>query len=104
MWIVQLALRKPHTFFVMGITIILFGMIAIFRMPVDIFPDIDIPIVSCIWTYQGMSPWEMENLVSMVTERALTSTINGIEHMESVSINSMSIIKVYLHQGTPIGE
>jgi multidrug efflux pump subunit AcrB len=104
MWIVQLALRKPHTFFVMGITIILFGMIAIFRMPVDIFPDLDIPIVSCIWTYQGMSPWEMENLVSMVTERALTSTINGIEHMESVSINSMSIIKVYLHQGTPIGE
>ena len=104
MWIVQLALRKPHTFFVMGITIILFGVIAIFRMPIDIFPDIDIPIVSCIWTYQGMSPWEMENLVSMVTERALTSTINGIEHMESTSVNSMSIIKVYLHQGTPIGE
>jgi multidrug efflux pump subunit AcrB len=104
MWIVQLALRKPHTFFVMGIIIILFGVIAIFRMPIDIFPDIDIPIVSCIWTYQGMSPWEMENLVSMVTERALTSTINGIDHMESTSVNSMSIIKVYLHQGTPIGE
>jgi multidrug efflux pump subunit AcrB len=104
MWIVQLALRKPHTFFVMGIIIILFGVISIFRMPIDIFPDIDIPIVSCIWTYQGMSPWEMENLVSMVTERALTSTINGIDHMESTSVNGMSIIKVYLHQGTPIGE
>jgi multidrug efflux pump subunit AcrB len=104
MWIVQLALRKPHTFFVMGIIIILFGVISILRMPIDIFPDIDIPIVSCIWTYQGMSPWEMENLVSMVTERALTSTINGIDHMESTSVNSMSIIKVYLHQGTPIGE
>jgi multidrug efflux pump subunit AcrB len=104
MWIVQLALKKPHTIFVMGIMIILFGVISIFRMPIDIFPNIDIPIVSCIWTYQGMSPWEMENLVSMVTERALTSTIDGIEHMESTSLNSMSIIKLYLHQGTPIGQ
>lgn len=104
MWIVELALKRPHTFLVMSITIALFGVLSILRMPVDIFPDIDIPIVSCAWTYIGMSPYYMENLITTVTERALTSTINGIQRMESISLNGMSIVKVYLHKGTNIGE
>lgn len=104
MWIVELALRKPHTFIVMAITIVIFGLISIARMAIDIFPSINIPIVSVAWTYNGMSPFFMENLITTVTERALTSTINGIQHMESVSLNGMSVIKLYLNKGTPVGE
>ncbi len=104
MWIVELALRKGHTFVVLAITIFLFGVISLAKMSIDIFPVISSPIVSCVWTYQGMSPYYMENLVTTVTERALTSTINGIDRMESNSLSGMSIIKVYLRKGTPIGE
>lgn len=104
MWIVELALRRPHTFVVMAITIAMFGVISIVKMAVDIFPVIDIPVVSCVWTYAGMSPYDMENMVTTVTERALTSTINGIQRMESMSLAGMSIVKVYLQQGTPVGE
>ncbi|MBK9617664.1 MAG: efflux RND transporter permease subunit [Candidatus Obscuribacter sp.] len=104
MWIVELALKKGHTFVVLAIAIAMFGIISIIKMPTDIFPVINTPIVSCIWTYQGMSPYFMENLVTTVTERALTSTINGIDRMESSSLSGMSIIKVYLRKGTPIGE
>lgn len=104
MWIVELALRKGHTFVVLAITIFLFGAISIARMAVDIFPVINTPVVSCVWTYAGMSPYNMENLVTTVTERALTSTINGIDRMESNSLSGMAIIKVYLRKGTPIGE
>jgi multidrug efflux pump subunit AcrB len=71
---------------------------------VDIFPAIDIPIVSCVWTYTGMSPYNIEKLVTSVTETWLTSTVNGIEHMESMSVNGISVIKVFLHKGTDIGQ
>lgn len=104
MWIVELALKRPHTFIVMALAIALFGVMSIRQMAVDIFPSIDIPIVSCVWTYTGMSPYNVENLVTTVTERWLTSTVNGIEHIESTSLSGMSIIKVYLHKGTDIGE
>ena len=87
----------------LALTIVLFGIISIAQMAIDIFPSIDIPIVSCIWTYTGMSPYYMENLVTTVTERALTSTVNGISHIESASLSGMSIVKVYLNQGTPMG-
>jgi multidrug efflux pump subunit AcrB len=104
MWIVELALKRPHTFIVLALTIAMFGILSIVRMPVDIFPTIDVPVVSCVWTYQGMSPYNMENLVTTVCERALTSTINGIKYMESTSLSGMSIVKLYLQKGTEIGE
>ncbi|MBX9685699.1 MAG: efflux RND transporter permease subunit, partial [Candidatus Obscuribacterales bacterium] len=104
MWIVRLALTRPHTFIVMAITIAIFGVLSIAQMAVDIFPSIDVPIVSCIWTYTGMSPYYIENLVTTVTETWLTSTVNGIERMESMSLSGMSVIKVYLHKGSDIGE
>jgi multidrug efflux pump subunit AcrB len=104
MWIVGLALSRPHTFIVLAIAIILFGLISLKRMAVDIFPVINLPVVSCVWNYYGLSPYYMENMVTTVTERALTSTINGIQRMESMSLNGTSIIKIYLNQGTPIGE
>ncbi len=104
MWIVRLALRQGYTFIVLAISIIIFGGLSIYKMPIDIFPTIDTPVVSCVWTYTGMSPYFMENLVTTVTERALTSTINGIQRMESSSLSGMSIIKIYLQKGTPVGE
>lgn len=104
MWIVKLALGRPHTFVVLAIVIAMFGVISIKRMAVDIFPVINIPIVSCAWTYTGMSPYYMENLITTVTERALTSTLNNIQRMESVSLSGLSVIKVYLQEGTNVGE
>ena len=104
MWIVELALRTPHTFIVMAMAIALFGVITIKTIAVDIFPTIDIPIVSCVWTYTGMSPYNIEKLITTVTESWLTSTVNGIEHMESMSVSGISVIKVFLHKGTDIGQ
>jgi multidrug efflux pump subunit AcrB len=104
MWIVETALNKPYTFVAMAIAILLFGVISLASMAVDIFPDIDIPIVSCAWTYIGFSPYQMENLITSINERALTSTVNGIQRMESISVSGLSIIKVYLNKGTDIGE
>lgn len=104
MWIVRLALTQPHTFIVMAIVIFLFGGVSLSQMAVDIFPSIDIPIVSCVWTYTGMPPSDVENQITSVTERALTSTVNGIDHIESMSLSGMSIIKVYLHKGTDVGQ
>jgi multidrug efflux pump subunit AcrB len=104
MWIVRLALSKPHTFIVMAIAIFLFGAVSLTQMAIDIFPSIDIPIVSCVWTYTGMSPANIENLITTVTERAFPSTVSGIDHMTSMSLSGMSIIKIYLHKGTDIGK
>lgn len=104
MWIVELALTRPHTFVVLALTIAIFGFLSIKQMAVDIFPFIDVPIVSCAWTYSGMSPENVENLVTTVTESWLTSTVNGIEHTESRSLSGMSIIKVYLHKGTDVAQ
>lgn len=104
MWIVELALKRPHTFIVMAMTIALFGVLSIMEMAVDIFPIIDVPIVSCVWTYTGMSPYNIEKFINTVTESWLTSTVNGIEKMESMAVSGMGVIKVYLHKGTDIGE
>src|ERR1700677_873127 len=104
MWIVELALKRPHTFIVMALAIALFGFMSIKQMAIDIFPSIDIPIVSCVWGYTGMSAGNIENLITTVTENWLTSTVNGIEHMESMSLSGMSVIKIYLYKGTDMGE
>jgi CzcA family heavy metal efflux pump len=95
MWIVRLALRRQYTFVVMSILIAVLGIAAIITMPTDIFPNIDIPIVSVIWTYGGVSPDEMEKRIVTVCERAMTTTVNDIEHMESQSYNGVAVIKVF---------
>jgi multidrug efflux pump subunit AcrB len=82
MWIVELALRRPYTFVVMALLITLIGGVAIVNMPVDIFPYIDLPVVSAVWTYTGISPEEMEKRIVTVFERSLTTTVNDIEHVE----------------------
>ncbi|HXF26778.1 MAG TPA: efflux RND transporter permease subunit [Bryobacteraceae bacterium] len=95
MWIVRLALRRPYTFVVMAVLMAVLGGIAIVTMPKDIFPDIDIPIVSVVWRYGGMSPQEMSERVVKIHERTMSSTVNDIEHMESTSYTGVGVIRVF---------
>ena len=96
MWIVHLALKRPYTFVVVALLIALLGVTAIVTMPVDIFPYIDIPVVSVVWQYGGLSPEEMEKRIVVSNERAMTTTVNDIEHTESRSYNGVAVIRVYL--------
>ncbi len=96
MWIVRLALRRPYTFVVMGILIVIMGGLAIVRTPTDIFPNINIPVVSIIWNYNGLIPEDMSDRIVSVTERALTTTVDNIEHIESQSLYGIAVVKVFL--------
>jgi len=96
MWIVRLALRRPYTFVVMAILILVMGLISISRTPTDIFPNIDIPVVSIIWNYSGLVPKDMNDRIISVTERALTTTVDNIEHIESQSLYGVAVVKVFL--------
>ncbi len=102
MWIVQLALKRPYTFFVLGLLIIALGALAIVRMPTDIFPEINIPVVSAIWSYTGISAEEMAEIVTIRCERAFTTYVNDVEHIESQSLPGLSIIKVFFHPDAKI--
>src|SRR5881392_3972847 len=102
MWIVRLALRRPYTFTVMAILIVLMGIVTVTRMATDIFPKIDIPVVSVIWSFPGVAPEEMEKRFVTVTERAMTTTVNDIEHIESQSYNGISIVHVYFQPNAKI--
>ncbi|MCE0523754.1 MAG: efflux RND transporter permease subunit, partial [Methylacidiphilales bacterium] len=102
MWIVKLALKRPYTFLVAALLILLVSPIVIMRMPVDIFPNIDIPVVSIIWNYTGFSPQQMEQRIVSITERALTTTVNDIEHIESQSLNGIAVVKVFFHPSVKI--
>src|SRR5580698_412867 len=102
MWIVKLALRRPYTFVVMALLIMILGGTAIVTMPVDIFPYIDIPILSIIYQYNGLSPEEMANRVVTNFERGLTTSVNDIEHIESQSYNGVAVIRVYFYPGARI--
>jgi multidrug efflux pump subunit AcrB len=96
MWIVRLALRRPYTFVVVAILIVIMGALAIVRTPTDIFPNINIPVVSIIWTYNGLVPDDMADRIVSVTERALTTTVDNIEHIESQSLYGIAVVKVFL--------
>jgi multidrug efflux pump subunit AcrB len=104
MWIVRLALRRPYTFVVMAMLIAVLGALAFFTMSTDIFPDINIPVVSVIWSYTGLSPSDMEKRVIFISERAMTTTVSGIEHMESQSLNGVGVIKIYFQPNVRIEE
>src|SRR5579864_266501 len=102
MWIVRLALGRPYTFVVMALLIAILGGTAIVTMPVDIFPYINIPIVSVLWVYQGLSPEEMEKRVVTPFERSLTSNVSDIEHIESQAYNGYAVVRVYFHGNVKI--
>src|SRR5271154_5221528 len=102
MWIVRLALRRPYTFVAVAMLIVIAGVYSILQMPTDILPEIDIPVIAVVWQYNGLPPDEMEQRFTSNFERALTTTVNGIEHIESQSLYGVSVIKVFFHPGTRI--
>src|SRR6202012_1642447 len=97
MWIVRLALRRPYTFVVMAFAILLLGIVSISRMAADVFPNINIPVISAIWTYTGVSPAEMADVVTVRSERGFTTGVNDIEHMESTSLAGLAVIRIFFH-------
>ncbi|MFA6301635.1 MAG: efflux RND transporter permease subunit [Legionella sp.] len=102
MWIVALALSRPYTFIVLALMLLIIGPLTISRTPTDIFPDINIPVVSIVWSYTGLPPDEMGNRITSVFERAVTTTVNDIEHIESESLLGVSVTKLFFHSGTDI--
>ncbi|WP_321856815.1 efflux RND transporter permease subunit [Burkholderia cenocepacia] len=102
MWIVNLALRRPYTFIVMAIMIVLATPLALMRTPVDVLPAINIPVISVIWNYTGFSATEMTNRITSVHERILTTTVNNIQHVESTSLPGIAVVKVFLQPGANV--
>jgi len=102
MWIVALALRRPYTFVVMALLILILSPVIIYRTPTDIFPDINIPVISVVWRYTGLSPQEMADRVTTITERGLTTLVNDIEHIESQSLNGVAVVKIYFRPSANI--
>jgi multidrug efflux pump subunit AcrB len=102
MWIVQLALRRPYTFIVLAIFILIAGVLSILRTPKDIFPDINIPVCAAIWNFTGMPAEEFSNRITSVYERILTTVVNDIEHIESTSYNGIGVVKIYLQPNASV--
>ncbi len=103
MWIVRLALRRPLSVAVMALLMLVLGVLSFGLMNVDIFPSIDLPVVMVVWNYPGLSAIDVERRMVFISERAYSTTVNGIEHIESESINGIGILKVYFQPGTDIG-
>ena len=102
MWIVNIALRRPLTFIVVAILILLATPFVLLRMPTDIFPEIDIPVVSIIWSYNGLDATDMAQRIVTVSERSLTTTVNDIDHIESSSLAGVGVIKLYLRPNASV--
>ncbi len=103
MWIVRLALRRPLAVAVFAILLLVLGTVSFFHMNVDIFPAIDLPVVMVVWNYPGLPATDMERRVVLISERAYSTTVNGIEHIESESLNGIGLIKVYFHSSSEVG-
>src|ERR1700756_2327618 len=100
--IVLVALKRPYTFVVLAILILLFGGMAVLKTPTDIFPPIKVPVVAAVWSYNGLLPSDMSGRVVYYYERALTATVNNIEHIESQSLYGSGIVKIYFQPGTDV--
>src|SRR5260370_40168906 len=96
MWIVRVALDRPYTFIVLAVLILGLSPIMILRMPTDIFPNIDIPVIAVAWQFTGMNPEELEGRLTSTYEPVLTTTVDNIEHLESSTVNGQAIVKIYL--------
>ncbi len=104
MWIVRLALRRPYTFVVFALLILILGVFSILSMPTDIFPNIDIPVVTVVWNFNGLSAQEMASRIVTNSERGMTTTVNDIDHIESQSLNGIGLIKIFFQPHVNIGE
>jgi len=101
-WIVLTALRRPYTFVVLAVVIALFGVRAAMQTPTDIFPNINIPVVSVVWTYNGLLPNDMSGRVIYYYERTLTAQVGDIEHLESQSLNGYGVVKIFFQKNVDI--
>src|SRR5580704_3781600 len=95
MWIVRLALARPYTFVVLALVIVLLTPVVLLRTPTDIFPEINIPVITLIWNYTGLEPQEMEQRITSNSERSVTTLVNDVEHIESQSLNGIAVVKIY---------
>ena len=102
MWLVRIALSRPYTFIVLALVLLMSGILSILRTPTDVFPSIDIPVVSVVWTYQGLPPDDMANRITGIFERAVSTTVNNIEHIESESLIGISVTKLFFQPGVDI--
>jgi CzcA family heavy metal efflux pump len=102
MWIVKVALDRPYTFIVLALLIVLLSPVVILRTPTDIFPNINIPVVSVGWTYTGLNPEELEGRLTSPYEKSITTLVDNIEHIESTTYNGMSVVKIYLQPGASL--
>src|SRR4030088_519114 len=102
MWIVRLALARPYTFAVMALVVLLLTPVVLMRTPTDIFPDINIPVISLVWTYNGLQPQEMEQRITSNVERGVTTLVSDVEHIESQSFNGITVITVFFQPGANI--
>ena len=102
MWIVKLALNRPYTFIVLAILILIAAPVVILRTPTDIFPSINIPVVSIAWQYTGLSPEELEGRLTTPYEKTLTVLVDNVEHIESTTLNGQVIVRLYLQQGASL--
>src|ERR1700749_4610441 len=104
MWIVRLALRRPYTFVVLALLLLILGPLVIFRTPTDIFPNIDIPVVSVVWNYAGLDAQDMSSRIVFQTERALTTLVDNIQHIDSQSLNGVAVVKIFLQPNADINK
>jgi CzcA family heavy metal efflux pump len=102
MWIVKLALRRPYTFVVMALLVVILGGLTIRQTPKDIFPNIDIPVVSVVWTYTGLSTQEMEKQITTFSEFSTSFAVNNIKNIESQTLNGVAVVKIYFHPGVDV--
>ena len=102
MWIVRMALRRPISVAVMALLMLVLGSLSFFLMNIDIFPDINVPVVMVVWAYPGLASLDMERRVVIISERAYSTTVNGIEHIESESILGVGLLKIYFQPGADI--
>src|SRR5262249_12434647 len=102
MWIVRLALRRPYTFVVLSLVLLLATPFLLIRTPTDIFPQIEIPVISVVWQFAGLNSQEFEQRIMYIHERALSATVNDIEHVESTAYNGVGIVKVFLQPGASV--
>jgi multidrug efflux pump subunit AcrB len=101
-WVVLIALRRPYTFAVLAFLIAIFGTLAALRTPIDIFPNINIPVVSVVWTYTGLLPNDMSGRVIYYYERTLTSQVGDIEHIDSQSLDGYGVVKIFFQKNVDI--
>jgi multidrug efflux pump subunit AcrB len=102
MWIVRLALSRPYTFIVLALAILILGPLAILRTPTDVLPNINLPVVSVIWNYTGLSAEDMANRIVTTTERALTTTVDNIQHIESQSLRGIAVVKIFFQPSASV--